>query len=77
MWRQELDDTAALAILNASENEIREFSNYVLRNPIWCLVDRLQEYFGGKIVTEPIENASVGEGFALTSQARGSLQTRQ
>lgn len=57
-----MNDAAALAMLNASESKLAAFSDDEWRNLILYLVDHLQSYFGGRIVTEPIENACVGSG---------------
>ncbi|WP_442482408.1 hypothetical protein [Aeoliella sp. SH292] len=61
-----MEDVSALKMLSASEPELEAFSDDEWRGLILYLVDLLQTHFGGRIVTESLENAWMGGiGFCL------------
>lgn len=60
-----MDDTSALKMLNASESELVAFSNDEWRQLVLYLVAHLQTFFGGRIATEPLDNACIGSGIGF------------
>jgi hypothetical protein len=60
-----MDDLQAMAMLRSNESEVNAFRVDEWRRLIQYLLDRLQEYFGGRVVAEPFRDACVGDGFCI------------